>query len=237
MSHDRFHKNLEAKRPVYGRSSNAGFWPKKIKSALSFNALSRAAYLFAPQAVGLPRTPPWKGAPWPRQTHHLKVWQALYNRQQRAVPHLGLPTCRLTDLRLTASLFDIRIALQFCVSWNKPIFSSSFHPMASINTTAIMDPSAAWPNSTNAFRISAAVALFNCVTLKSSRSNTRAICAWARRAWVDDACKKPSVGLEPCTSIFNRRQLKKSGAAFRRRRCSRLFKYSPGFAVPLCRFH
>jgi hypothetical protein len=37
LSHDGFHEKIGAETPVFGRSSNGGFWPKKVKNALSFN--------------------------------------------------------------------------------------------------------------------------------------------------------------------------------------------------------
>jgi hypothetical protein len=36
MTHDGFHKKIEGETPVSGRSSNGGFWPKKVENALSF---------------------------------------------------------------------------------------------------------------------------------------------------------------------------------------------------------
>jgi hypothetical protein len=36
-SHDGFHEKKGGETPVFGRSSNGGFWPKKLKKALSFN--------------------------------------------------------------------------------------------------------------------------------------------------------------------------------------------------------
>jgi hypothetical protein len=35
--HDGFHEEFAGETPVFGRSSNGGFWPKKVKNALSFN--------------------------------------------------------------------------------------------------------------------------------------------------------------------------------------------------------
>ena len=37
MSLDGFHEKIGGETPVFGRRSNGGFWPKKIKNALSFN--------------------------------------------------------------------------------------------------------------------------------------------------------------------------------------------------------
>jgi hypothetical protein len=37
MSHDGFHEKIRGGKPVFGCSSNGGFWPKKGKNALSFN--------------------------------------------------------------------------------------------------------------------------------------------------------------------------------------------------------
>jgi hypothetical protein len=38
MSHDAFHENIGGEAPIFGCSSNGGFWPKKVKNALSFKA-------------------------------------------------------------------------------------------------------------------------------------------------------------------------------------------------------
>jgi len=37
MSHDEFHEKIGGETTVFGCSSNGGFWPKKVKYALSFN--------------------------------------------------------------------------------------------------------------------------------------------------------------------------------------------------------
>jgi hypothetical protein len=37
MSLDGFHEKIGGETSVFGRRSNGGFWPKKIKNALSFN--------------------------------------------------------------------------------------------------------------------------------------------------------------------------------------------------------
>jgi hypothetical protein len=36
MSHDGFHEKIGGETPVFGSSSHGGFWPKKVKNALSF---------------------------------------------------------------------------------------------------------------------------------------------------------------------------------------------------------
>jgi hypothetical protein len=37
MSHDGFYEEIGGKTPIFGRSSNGRFWPRKVENALSFN--------------------------------------------------------------------------------------------------------------------------------------------------------------------------------------------------------
>jgi hypothetical protein len=39
MSHDGFSCKIRGETPVFGRSSNGGFWPRKVENALSFNGI------------------------------------------------------------------------------------------------------------------------------------------------------------------------------------------------------